>query len=117
MQKQIDELKTKLDESVEEKVTIISEKTELLRTKVIAEATTDLTVTEAEKLSKLLEEVEFESEDLFAEKVAVIKENYFPSVKPTDEDKMDDSFDGVEVDENSPVSIYAQAISKSVKNN
>lgn len=117
MQKQIDELKTKLDESVEEKVAIISEKTNLLRTKVIAEATTDLTVTEAEKLSKLLEEVEFESEDLFAEKVAVIKENYFPSVKPTDEDKMDDSFDGVEVDENSPVSIYAQAISKSVKNN
>ena len=29
-------------------------------------------------MRKLIESVEFESEELFAEKVSVIKENYFP---------------------------------------
>jgi len=115
MQAEIDELKTKLDESVEEKVAMVAEKTDLLRSKVIAEATTDLTVTEAEKLAKLVEDVEFDSQDLFAEKVAVIKENYFPKVKATDDDKMDDTVAEEMVDGDSPMSIYAQAISKAVK--
>lgn len=115
MQAQIDELKTKLDESVAEKLEIVTEKTDLLRGKVFAEATTDLTVTEAEKLAKLIEDVEFDNTELFAEKIAVIKENYFPKVKATDDDKMDDTVDGEFVSDNSPVSIYAQAISKAVK--
>lgn len=115
MQAQIDELKNKLDESVAEKLEIVSEKTSLLRGKVIAEATTDLTVTESEKLVKLLESVEFDNSELFAEKVAVIKENYFPKVKATGDDKMDDIVEGTQVDGSSPVSIYAQAISKQIK--
>lgn len=115
MQAEIDSLKSKLDESVEDKVAMVAEKTELLRSKVIAEATTDLTVTEAEKLAKLVEDVEFDNQDLFAEKVAVIKENYFPKVKATDDDKMDDTVAEEMVDGTSPMSIYAQAISKAVK--
>ena len=115
MQAQIDELKSKLDESVAEKLEIVSEKTSLLRSKVIAESTTDLTVTESEKFAKLVEAVEFDNEELFAEKVAVIKENYFPKVKATGDDKMDDIVEGTQLDESSPVSIYAQAISKQIK--
>ena len=115
MQAEIDSLKTKLDESIEDKMSLVSEKQELLRAKVIAESTTDLTVTEAEKLTKLLEDVDFDGSELFAEKVAVIKENYFPKVKATEEDKMSDLVEGTLVDETSPVSIYAQAISKSLK--
>lgn len=115
MQAQIDELKERLDESIAEKLEIVTEKTSLLRGKVFAEATTDLTVTEAEKLAKLIEDVEFDNEELFAEKVAVIKENYFPKVKATDDDKMNDTVDGEIISENSPVSIYAKAISKAVK--
>ena len=115
MQAQIDELKTKLDESVAEKLDMVSEKTNLLRGKVFAESTSDLTLTEAEKLAKLIESVEFDNEELFAEKVAVIKENYFPKVKATDDDKMDDTVEGGLLDESSPISIYAQAISKQIK--
>jgi hypothetical protein len=115
MQAEIDSLKTKLDESIEDKMSLVSEKQELLRAKVIAESTTDLTVTEAEKFTKLIEDVAFDGSDLFAEKVAVIKENYFPKVKATEEDKMSDLVEGTLVDETSPVSIYAQAISKSLK--
>jgi hypothetical protein len=115
MQTQIDELKSKLDESIAEKLEIVSEKTELLRNKVLSEASTDLTVTEAEKLAKLVENVDFDDENLFSEKVAVIKENYFPKVKATEEDKMQDTVDEAFISESSPVNIYAQAISKAVK--
>jgi len=115
MQTQIDELKSKLDESIAEKMEIVSEKTNLLRNKVLSEASTDLTVTEAEKLAKLVENVDFDDEDLFSEKVAVIKENYFPKVKASEEDKMQDTVDEAFISESSPVNIYAQAISKAVK--
>lgn len=115
MQSQIDELKTKLDESIVEKLEIVSEKTDLLRSKVLSESSTDLTITEAEKLAKLVESVEFDSEEVFAEKVAVIKENYFPKVKATDDDKMQDTLDESFINEHSTMNIYTQAISKAVK--
>lgn len=115
MQSQIDELKSKLDESLTEKMEIVSEKTDLLRSKVLSESSTDLTITEAEKLAKLVENVEFDTEEGFAEKVAVIKENYFPKVKATEEDKMQDTVDESFITENSTMSIYTQAISNAVK--
>jgi hypothetical protein len=115
MQSQIDELKTKLDESIVDKLELVSEKTDLLRNKVLSESSTDLTITEAEKLAKLVESVEFDSEEVFAEKVAVIKENYFPKVKATDDDKMQDTLDESFITENSTMNIYTQAISKAVK--
>ncbi len=37
-----------------------------------------LVKTEAEKLRGLIEEVEFENEELFEQKISVIKNNYFP---------------------------------------
>jgi|TARA_B110000967_G_C18900605_1_gene574638 hypothetical protein len=117
MQSQIDSLTSKLDESVAEKLEIVAEKAKLMRNKVFAEATADLTVTESEKLSKLTADVEFDNEELFAEKVTVIKENYFPKVKATyADDKMDDTLDSESLQESGSMSVYTQAITKSVKN-
>lgn len=116
MQTQIDELKVKLDESVAEKISLVEEKQALEMTKVISEACSDLTMTDAEKLNKLLENVEFGNMELFAEKVAVIKENYFPKAVANDDDKMSDTVEtGSLIDTGSPMSIYSQAISKAVK--
>lgn len=112
MQSEIDSLKAKLDESTEEKVQLAAKKIELERSAAIKEATADLTVTEAEKFEKLVEDVEFDGD--YAEKLSVIKENYFPAQKASDEDKLVDD-ETITVTESSPVSIYAQAISKSVK--
>ena len=50
---------------------------ELKRQKVIAEASEGLAATQVEKLKKLAEDVDFESEETFAEKVNTIKESYF----------------------------------------
>jgi|TARA_B110000902_G_C14177041_1_gene539070 hypothetical protein len=115
MQTQIDELKTKLDENVAEKIAMVAEKVALLRQQAITEASTDLTVTESEKLAKLVENVEFDTEDMFAEKVSVIKENYFPKVKATTEDKMQDTVEEEFITENSAMAVYSQSISKAVK--
>lgn len=115
MQTQIDELKTKLDENVAEKIAMVSEKVALQRQQAITEASTDLTVTESEKLAKLVENVEFDTEDMFAEKVSVIKENYFPKVKATTEDKMQDTVEEEFITENNAMAIYTQSISKAVK--
>ena len=115
MQSEIESLKEKLDESTNEKVELSAANVDLSKSAAIREATSDLTDVEAEKFAKLVEDVEFD--DDYAEKLSVIKENYFPSQKADqEEDKLVDDEAVSEIsDGSSPISIYAQAISKSVK--
>ena len=114
MQGEIESLKAKLDESTSEKVELSAANVELSKDAAIKEATADLTVTESEKFAKLVEDVEFDSD--YADKLAVIKENYFPSQKVvSEEDKLVDDESVVISEDSSPISIYAQAISKSVR--
>ena len=58
------------------------------RDRIIEQACRDLTATDAEKMAKLLEGVEFDNETLFTEKVRVVKENYFPGVTPNSPERM-----------------------------
>jgi len=114
MQGEIDSLKSKLDESTEEKIGLVEAKKELEKAAAVKEATADLTVTEQEKFAKLVEDVEFDGD--YAEKLSVIKENYFPGQTASDEDKLiDDETITVSDDVETPVSRYAQAISRSAK--
>lgn len=78
MQKQIEELTGKVNESVAEAVELKKALTESKRDAVFTKVTSDLAQTESEKLRGLIEEVEFESEELFEQKLNVIKNNYFP---------------------------------------
>jgi len=81
----------------------------------------DLAHTDAKRLSKLLEGVDFDNEGLYKEKVAVIKENYFsvtdikkPSEMMTqpllEETTVQESFES-----NDAVSSYAKALSRTIK--
>ena len=117
MQDEIEDLKKKLNESVEEKISITNDKINLQRAKVVAEQTDDLTVTEKEKLESLIEDIEFGSEEIFAEKVAVIKENYFPKQQTasSSDDKLEDTVAPEFIEESGTISRYAQAITKSVR--
>lgn len=78
MQKQIEELTSVANEAIAEAVELKKELTESKRDVVFAKVTSDLAQTEAEKLRGLIEEVEFESAELFEQKLTVIKNNYFP---------------------------------------
>lgn len=78
MQTKIEELTAQVNESMAKAVELNAELTEAKREVVFSKATSDLAQTEAEKLRGLIEEVEFENEELFEQKISVIKNNYFP---------------------------------------
>ena len=61
---------------------------DLLRDKIIREHSEDLTSTQVEKLNSLLHGADFESEEVFAERVATVKETFFSESK---EEKIEES--------------------------
>ena len=115
MQTEIEELKGKLNESIETQVSLTKEREDMLREKIIGEASEDLTMTESEKLSSLLADVDFGNSELFAEKVSVVKENYFPKQNSETSEVMTDTVEGELLEGTSSINKYAQAISKQLK--
>jgi hypothetical protein len=88
MSAKVDAASTKLDETIAANVALKTELDGIKRDRIVEAACKDLTATDAEKMSKLLEGVEFDNETLFAEKVKVVKENYFPGNTPASPEKM-----------------------------
>ena len=118
MQDEIEELKKKLNESVEAQINLTTDRESLMRSKIIGEISEDLTLTEQEKLTSLVEDVDFGSAEMFAEKVSVVKENYFPKQETVNEESdsvMTDTVPEELLEDNTPVNRYAQAISRQVK--
>ena len=124
LQANAEELGTKLDEAINRSVELNKEVTSLKRAAVVEEMSKDLADTEAAKLGKLLEGVDFENESLYREKVSVIKENYFPKSNLTEGQKsvqsqqtlIEEMDTPVEVSAgSSAVSAYANALSRSIK--
>jgi len=74
-------LEVKLDEQTEALISMKEELEVYKRFEVIREASNGLAQTQVEKLVKLSEDVDFVSEEVFAEKVATIKEAYFAKDK------------------------------------
>lgn len=114
----VNELSAKLDESIEDNITLAKELTELKAAQIFEEQTKGLAATEVEKLKKLVEGVDFENEELYREKVSVIKENYFPKAQKTSPEKVlvEESGTGTDSLADNPVmSKYVQAISRTVK--
>ena len=88
MSQQVDQVTAELDEAVGVAVALKTELDNIKRDRIIEQACRDLTATDAEKMAKLLEGVEFDNETLFTEKVRVVKENYFPGVTPNSPERM-----------------------------
>ena len=84
----VDDAEAKLNEALEANIAIKSQLDAVMRERVMEQASRGLTATDAEKLAKLLEGVEYDNESLFTEKVKVIKESYFPAGKPASPEKM-----------------------------
>jgi hypothetical protein len=87
MSAKVDEASAKLDETIQTNIALKAELDAIKRDRIIESACKDLTATDAEKMSKLLEGVEFDNEKLFTEKVKVVKENYFPGNAPVSPEK------------------------------
>ena len=119
LQGKVTELEENLNSQLANNIGLNTEVTDLKKKLIIKEMTKDLADTEVNKLTKLLEGVEFDNSDIYKEKVSVIKENYFPResvVKETakqaliEETGTQPEYSGSDV-----VSSYAQALSRTIK--
>lgn len=82
-QDRITELEEQLNAQMANAIQVSEELETLKRNAIIAEASKDLADTQVEKLQKLVDDVDFEDEATFSEKVATIKETYFTEAKTT----------------------------------
>jgi hypothetical protein len=87
LSEQVAELEEQLNKTTDENVELFTTVQESQRADVVRKYTSDLAATEAEKLSSLVEDVEFGDSESFEMKVKTIKESYFmkESVESTSE--------------------------------
>jgi len=114
-QKEIDELKSKLDEEINKSVEISEDREQLQKERVFHSVVNDLAETEVEKFATLVADVSYDTEDLYTQKLNVIKENYFPKAKVDDSDKLEDSVDQGALDDGTVMSKYVQGITQATK--
>ena len=82
----VGELEGKLNETLESNVRLSQEVAELKKSEILSDVASDLADTEVEKFAGLTENVEYETESDFREKVETIKESYFPKVQSLQND-------------------------------
>ena len=115
----VEEIQSRLDKVMEENMTLKGELSESTREKILADVTEGLAATQAEKLVALAEGVQFDSSENYRKKLELVKENYFPAEKSGKQNLLEqldeDNAEPQKATVNSPVSFYAQAISRTVK--
>ena len=82
---QVEELEATVNESTKKAIDMAVELESYKRDAIIREATKDLAETQVEKLKSLAENVDFEDEETFTQKVAQLKESYFAKTAKTPE--------------------------------
>lgn len=117
LQSKTEDLESKLNESIDANIELAKELEELKASKIFEEQTKGLADTEVAKLKKLVEGIDFGSEDLYREKISVIKENYFPKAAKSSPEKMlvEESGTTPTFNSNDPMAKYVQSLSRTVK--
>ena len=79
----LDEMESKLNEQIDKNVALNKRLAESTADVIFSEVTEGLAQTQRDKLATLAENVEFESENGYREKLETLKESYFPSKTST----------------------------------
>lgn len=121
MGNKVAELEEKLNEEIERNVQLNAILSESKKTEILYNVVEGLTVSQAEKLKTLAENVEFVSDEDYAQKVMTLRESYFPSSV-----KSQTEFDSVDVDNdgrsmiseelNGPMARYVATLGKKLPN-
>ncbi len=82
----VDELESKLNEALETNIELSKDNDELKRHEILLDVASDLADTEVEKFAGLAENINYENEADFREKVETIKESYFPKAQTSNND-------------------------------
>ena len=113
----ISQLEAKLNEAIEKNVSMKTDNAKLVREQVISEMSSDLAETEIEKFKSLTEDVDFEDEDSYKEKLETLKENYFPKQKAVVAETVDNVETGnaQDIDVSNSMTAYMSAIGRVAK--
>ena len=112
---QVSELEESLNKSTEDNISLHNKVSSFEKDEVIRNASSGLAETEAEKLAKLAEDVEFDTKDSFQQKVDTIKQSYFKGEVSESVDEVNSIAGEDEApaeDLNDTMSRYTQAITK-----
>ena len=114
--KEIEELKAKVNDLMEQDKSAKNRVGELVRESLISEVSKDLAETEKEKFHSLTADVEFSGEESFKEKLSTLKESYFPSEKKVEEVLSEDAESPKTIEADSDaMAAYTAAINKTHK--
>lgn len=113
---QVEELNGQLGKVTDDNIKLAESVKELKREAAISEATEGLTLAQAEKLNKLVENVEFDSDESFAKKLATIKESYFRTEETVIAEEVEEDTSEAGAIASSPmIQSYLDAIAKTSK--
>ena len=117
----LDEMENKLNEQIERNVALNQRLAESTSDVIFADVAEGLADTQKEKLASLAENVEFESDADYQEKLVQLKESYFPSKTSTPKSTSENLSEEVSTDEvaaqdvNPTMQAYLETLSRSAK--
>jgi len=120
MVEKLDEMEGKLNEQINKNVALNKRLAESTSDVILADVSEGLAVTQKDKLATLAENVEFDGEDNYREKLVTLRNSYFPANPGTPKNKTENLSEGAETGHQQPavtgsMESYLKAISRSVK--
>ena len=112
---EIEKLKEEVNQTIEKNVELNQKVSENTRQEIINDVSSDLAATEAEKLGKLAESIEYKDAERFRKGVETLKNSYYPTKEASDTESNEVAANaGSDLSES--MAAYTAAISKSKKN-
>ena len=116
----LDEMEGKLNEQITKNVALNKRLAESTSDVIFADVAEGLAVTQKDKLATLAENVEFDGEDNYREKLVTLRNSYFPANPSTPKDQTENLSEGTETGHQQPavtgvMESYLKAMGRSVK--
>ena len=99
MVEKLDEMENKLNEQIERNIALNQRLAESVADTIFSDVCEGLALSQKDKLASLAENVEFDSEENYREKLVALKESYFPSNTGTQRDDSENISEETEVAE------------------
>jgi len=104
MVEKLDEMEDKLNEQIERNIALKQRLAESVADTIFSEVCEGLALSQKDKLASLAENVEFDSEEKYREKLVALRESYFPSTAGTQRDSSENISENSETANQAPVS-------------
>ena len=115
MVEKLDEMEDKLNEQINKNVALTKRLSESTADVILADVSEGLAVSQKEKLASLAENVEFDSEETYREKLGTLRESYFPANPGTPRNHSENLSEGTESPQAAPTGLmetYLQTMNR-----